>query len=127
MKPLAQEDSLAGLIARKVLAPGYKGFFEVSEPGTQICSVGRLLGMRSVQRYPPMYQGMLDAELDAEEGYITAYLAKRGGVVGREVIEKKVNAIMDSILRIVSSLHGKPHAEDEVFFSGCFLDDAIAY
>lgn len=127
MRPLEKEESLVGLIARKVLAPDYKGFFVVSDPGTQICPVGQLFGMRSLNRYPPGYQAMLDEQLNVEQQFINTFLPLRGGIVGRDALEKKVAVVVNSILRIVSALHGKPHAEDEVFFTGCFLDDNIAY
>lgn len=127
MRPLEGEQSLVGLIARKVLTPGYKGYFEVLESETQIRPVVQFSEMSSTNRYPPGYQRMLNEVIDDEEEYINTYLPQRGGIVGRDAIEKKVTGVVDSILRVVSALHEKPHAENEEFFYGCFLDDAITY
>ena len=127
LRPLEKEESLVGLIARKVLAPGYKGYFEVSEPGTQIFPVAQLINMGSINNYPPGYQSMLDDALDGEQKYINSYISQHGGFIGRNAIEKKIALVVDSILQVVSALHGKPHEENEVFLYGCFLDNAFGY
>ncbi len=127
MKPLETNNDLVGLIARKVLSPDYKGYFAVSAPGTMIRPVDQLVDLKSVNGYPPGYQGMLNSSLNTENGYMNEYLQGRGAINGCEYIAKKIDATVESILKIARGLHAKPCDKDQMFFSGSLVDDSSTY